>query len=244
VTQTPRFFRTFWPLVAEPITAHRANTRREVRGVLDLVPLRPRARILDVPCGFGRHSIELARKGFRVTGVDICSKLLKEARRNAAARGVPVQFRCTDMRKLAYRNRFDAVLSLFTSFGYYGDAGDLRLLRTLRRALRPRGSLILHLVNRDWVMRNFQPRERVRMSNFVFSEERKVDFSQSVITSRMTLRRGRWVRQGTIRLRLYSCHELVRMLKQARFSKVKYFGDITGATLGPGSRWLVLVARR
>src|SRR5262249_22839496 len=142
------------------------RTRQEIRGLLQLMPFWPGARILDVPCGFGRHSIELARRGFRVTGVDISPKLLRTARRNAAVRGVQVEFRRADMRELAYRNRFDAVLNLFTSFGYFGDVGDLWFLRTLRRALRPGGWLILHLINRDWVVRNFRSRERARLGHY------------------------------------------------------------------------------
>ena len=86
--------------MAEVITPHRARTRREIRGLLKLMPLWRGARILDVPCSFGRHSIELARRGFRVSGVDISPKLLRAARRNAAAQGVQGEFRRADMREL------------------------------------------------------------------------------------------------------------------------------------------------
>jgi SAM-dependent methyltransferase len=239
-----RFFARFWPAVAKLVSAHRAETRREVAGVLRLLPLRPSARILDIPCGFGRHAIELARTGFRVTGVDLSSKLLEKARRNAATQGINVEFKRGDMRRLRYRNRFDAVVNLFTSFGYFGEAGGLRVLGLFRRALRPKGWLLLHLVNRDWVLRVFRRQERVPMGDCVFTEDRSFDFATSIITSHMTMRRGSRVWRGTVRLRLYSCHELIRMLKRARFSRVRFFGDIAGGRLKPGSRWLVLLARR
>ena len=157
MTWNEQFFRTFWPRVAPDVTAARPGmgTKAEVRFLVRLLRLPAGAKILDVPCGYGRHSIELARRGFRVTGIDISAALLAQARRAAADLGVEVEFRRRDMRRLAYRGRFDAVLNLFTSFGYFGDAGDLEILRRFRRALRPAragepgGWLVLHLINRD-----------------------------------------------------------------------------------------------
>ncbi len=238
------FFCSFWPLVGPAVTTYLTGTGREVSSLLRLLRLRPGACILDVPCGFGRHSVELARRGFRVTGVDISPELLAQARRAAAAKGVAVEFCRSDMRRLAYRQRFDAVLNLFTSFGYFGDDGDLRVLRRFRRALRPGGRLLLHLVNRDWLLRNFQPRHRARMGEYLVAQKRTFDFETSVLIAEWTARRGRRVWQTTSHLRLYSCHELVRMLKQVRFSGVKFFGDLRGGPLSFDSRWLVLLARR
>lgn len=239
-----RFFRAFWPLVGPAITTHIAETDRETRSLVGLLRLRPGARILDVPCGFGRHSVELARRGFRVTGVDISLELLAQGREAAAAKGVAVEFHRGDMRRLVYRQRFDAVLNLFTSFGYFGDASDLQVLRNFRRALRPRGRLVLHLMNRDWLLRNFQPRDRARMGEYLVAEKRSFDFGTSVLTTEWTARRGRRLLRGASRLRLYSCHELARMLKQVRFSAVKFFGDLRGRPLSHDSRWMVLLARR
>lgn len=134
-----RFFRRFWPVAGPAITAHTYESDREVESILRLLRLRPRARILDVPCGYGRHAVELARRGFQVTGVDISPKLLAQAREAARTRGVAAEFRRGDMRRLRYRQRFDAVLNLFTSFGYFGDREDLEVLKGFRRALRPGG---------------------------------------------------------------------------------------------------------
>lgn len=239
-----RFFRSFWPWVGPAITEHYADTGREVRGLLRLVRLRPRARILDVPCGYGRHALELAQRGFRVTGVDISPQLLARAREAAAASGVAAEFHRADMRRLRYRQRFDAALNLFSSFGYFGDAGDLQVLKKFRRALRPEGRLVLHLATRDWSLRKFQPRDRSRMGEYVVTQKRSFDFETSTLTMQWTARRGRQVRRGTVCLRLYSAHELVRMLKQARFSEVKVWGDWDRRPVALNSRRLVIVGRR
>jgi len=238
------FFRTFWPAVGPAITAAVADTPGELTSLLRKLRLRPGAHILDVPCGFGRHAVELARRGFCVIGVDISPELLAQARRTAAASGVTAEFRRGDMRRLAYRRRFDAVLNLFTSFGYFGDAGDQKLLERFHQALRPGGWLALHLINRDWVLRNFQPAGRRRMGGYLVAEKRSFDFDTSVLTCAWTARRGRRRWRGTTRLRLYSCHELVRMMGKAGFSVVRSFPGSHTAPARLDFRWLLLLGRR
>lgn len=240
------FFRTFWPRVASAVTAHRAgrNAAQDVRALVRLLRLRRGARILNVPCGYGRHAVELARRGFRVTGVDISSILLAQARQAAAESGIRVEVRRGDMRRLAYRRRFDAVLNLFTSFGYFGDADDLRVLKRFHRALRPGGRLVLHLINRDWVVRHYRPRARARMGDYVVTERAKLDIPTSVITTHWKVERGRRVWRSTSRIRIYSGHELVAMLEAAGFRDVRCMADFRGGPLTLDSRWQVLVARR
>jgi len=246
-----QFFRTFWPRVAPDVTAARPGmrTKAEVRFLVRLLRLRPGARILDVPCGYGRHAVELACRSFRVTGIDISAALLAQARHAAADLGVEVEFRRGDMRRLGYRRQFDAVLNLFTSFGYFGDAADLQVLRRFRRALRPAragepgGWLVLHLINRDWVVRRYRPGSRSRKGRFVVSEESAFDFATSVITTHWTARRGRQVFRGTSRLRMYCCHELMGMLRQVGFSRIQVFGDFSGKPLSLDCRWMTLTAR-
>ncbi|HEX8904076.1 MAG TPA: methyltransferase domain-containing protein, partial [Longimicrobiaceae bacterium] len=106
------------------------RTGREVAGLREMVALLPAAEVLDLACGWGRHSVELARAGFRVTGLDLSETLLARARKRAAAAGVAVDFVRGDMREVPWRGRFDLVLSLYSSLGYFlSDDEDLRVLR-------------------------------------------------------------------------------------------------------------------
>ena len=100
-----------------------AETDREVAAIRELIEERNGLRILDVPCGWGRHSVELARSGFQVTGVDGSAYLLAEAGRRAAEAGVPIRLVHSDMRALPFKGEFDAVLCLFSSLGYFGRFG-------------------------------------------------------------------------------------------------------------------------
>ena len=111
--------------------------------------------LLDVPCGFGRHSLPLARAGYRVTGVDRSQVLLDEAARRAAGERGPKLVRA-DYRELPFADAsFDAALNLFTSLGYLGDEEDTRVLAEIRRVLRPEGRLVIETMHRDWLVRDF-----------------------------------------------------------------------------------------
>lgn len=114
-------------------------TAREVRALKRL--LRGRKRVLDVACGAGRHANPLARAGFEVTGLDWSSGYLEAARRG------PARYVRGDMRRLPFSGEFDAALCLWTSFGYFDRlADDRRALRSMRRALKPGGLLLLEVV--------------------------------------------------------------------------------------------------
>src|SRR3954462_12028841 len=114
-----------------------------------------RGEVLDFPCGFGRHSVPLARAGYRVSGVDRSAALLEEARRRTRGGGWP-KWGAADYRELPFADAsFDAALNLFSSLGYLGDEEDTRVLAEIRRVLRPGARLGFELMHRDWLVRGF-----------------------------------------------------------------------------------------
>ncbi|MDQ3388448.1 MAG: class I SAM-dependent methyltransferase, partial [Gemmatimonadota bacterium] len=132
------------------------RTLAEVEGIVDILGLSDGARILDLACGWGRHSTELARAGFRVTGLDLSETLLARARRRAQAAGVEVEWVRADMREIPGAGGYDAVLSLFSSLGYFlSDEEDLRVLRGARAALRPGGWFLLETMHRDHIVGDY-----------------------------------------------------------------------------------------
>jgi SAM-dependent methyltransferase len=104
-----------------------ALTVREAEQILTLVHSPPDAAVLDLCCGPGRHSLEFARRGFQVTGVDRTARYLATARAAATREGLTVEFVQEDMRHFHRSEAFDLALNLFSSFGYFEDrADDLR----------------------------------------------------------------------------------------------------------------------
>lgn len=109
--------------------------------------LRKGARVLDVPCGFGRHARLLARRGMQVVAVDLSPAMIAEARRGGPQPGL--FFTRADMRRLTYQDEFDAVLNLYTSFGYFSPREKPDVLRRMARALNPGGRILVDHRDRD-----------------------------------------------------------------------------------------------
>lgn len=258
------FFREVWPAIGPAVTRNRAGPDADVLPLLRRLGVRRGARVLDVPCGFGRHSILLAQRGYRVTGVDFGPQLLALARDQAQRKGAAVEFQRADMRRLRFRAQFDLLLNLFTSFGYFGDAGDQRVLESFHRALKPGGWLALHTINRDYIVRHYKPLDRVRLPGFRLEQRGWLDFTTSVIHTAWIVRWNNAAaarrllgakskaprslkaapRCGWTHLRVYSCHELMGMLERAGFRRVQAFGGLRGQPVSFDRRWLLVIGQR
>ncbi|MBI3077420.1 MAG: class I SAM-dependent methyltransferase [Deltaproteobacteria bacterium] len=239
-----QFFRSFWPAVGPAVTGLYARTPVETRFLIRVLGLRRGDRVLDVPCGFGRHSLELARRGIRALGVDLNPRFIAEACGRARLEGVPAEFRVGDMRRLRLRAGFDAAINLFSSLGYYGEATDQAFLGALCRALRPGGRVLLQVVNRDFIIHHLAPRMRYQAGPVRVREVRSFDLATSVVTTRWEASRGqrRWT--GTLGLRVYAYHELVRMLEQTGLRVTGAWADFDRRPAVLGSRWFVLRGER
>jgi len=154
------------------------HTREEVDFVVQALGLRGRERILDLACGFGRHSLELARRGFPVVGVDVTPEYVADARASARAEGLEVEFREADARDLEYRGEFDAVLSLADgAIGYFEtEEENLRLFDVIAAALRPGGKHVLAVCSADHARAHFPKRhweagaKRLSLADFRWNE--------------------------------------------------------------------------
>lgn len=120
------------------------------------IPLNTHNKLLDVACGRGRHSIQMALKGYHVTGVDLATKALETAKVHANDFGVSdkTTFEQKDMRMLGYTNSFDAAINVFTSFGYFSDNENQQVLHQIAKALKPKGLLLLDYLNPVTVQNN------------------------------------------------------------------------------------------
>jgi ubiquinone/menaquinone biosynthesis C-methylase UbiE len=200
--------------------------------------------LLDVPCGFGRHSVPLARAGYRVVGVDRSEALLAEARRRARGDRWPKLVRA-DYRELPFADAsFDAAVNLFSSLGYLGDAEDTKVLAEIRRVLRPGARLVIEIMHRDLLVLRFQESDwRLLGEGRLLLEQRTFDAAAGVAQVTQTLidRAGRDSRSYSVRV--YSATELLAMLAAAGFADARCHGDLDGAPFTTGSR-LVIVARR
>jgi len=202
----------------------------------------PGGDLLDVPCGYGRHSIPLARAGYRVTGVDSSPTLLAEARRRAGD-AAPALVEA-DYRELPFaEHSFDAALNLFTSLGFHGDEEDVKALADIGRVLRPSGRLVIETMHRDLAVRGFRDQDwRLLGEGRLLLEQRTFDAAAGVAQTTQTLIDGAGGRESrTFSVRVYSATELVAMLGRAGFTDARAYGDLDGSPFGVDTR-LVAVA--
>jgi len=227
-----------------------AEARAEALAAAQLARCPPGGDLLDVPCGFGRHSLPLAEAGYRVVGVDRSQTLLDEATRRAGGaapgrRGGP-RFVRADYRELPFGDEsFDVALNLFSSLGYLGDEEDTKALAEIGRVLRPGGRLVIELMHRDLLVHRFSDQDwQLLGEGRLLLEQRTFDPASGVAQTTQTLIDAPGRRDSrTFSLRVYTATELLAMLAAAGFAEARCHGDLDGGPFSTQTR-LVIVARR
>jgi SAM-dependent methyltransferase len=271
---------------------------REVEGlckIFDEYKVPKDSKILDLSCGIGRHSIPLAKRGYKVIGYDISSLYLQKAREWAKREGLmndddidnesksnTIKFYQGDLRDAAKvlsndgQTDFTAIISMETSFGYFGEEADYQLFEDLTNLCSSCSAnspysyspiFVIDTINRDYLIREFQPFgiNDISEEKLELHIRRKFNFESSSMEEEWRFydrrRKRRKKRKNNtsahnapylrqildlhLNLRVYSLHELIRLLGQAGWNCISKYGDIV--TLEPfnrGSRNMVLVSQK
>ena len=221
----------------------------EVPAVVDqierLAGTRPGQAVLDACCGPGRHALEFASRGYRVTGLDLCAAYLEAARDSAAAWGVELELVRGDLRRYSRPGGFDLALNLYASFGYFADQdGDLAALRALRDSLRPGGNLVLETLGKETAARDFTGGEWFERGGWTILTEYSVAGDWEALRNRWVMLRGDERREKTFDIRLYSGSELRAALAASGFSSVRIMGGLDGSPYDQDASGLVALASR
>jgi SAM-dependent methyltransferase len=217
----------------------------EVDDALKLLGLRPGAEVLDLACGAGRHSLELARRAFRVTGVDRTRAYVNSARQRAADEGLAVEFVLSDMRDFVRPGAFDAAVCLWASFGYFDSADDdRRVASNVLASLAPGGRFLLDLNGKETFARTFTPRSWYEQDGVKVLEEREIIDDWSKVHSRWIKVDGRSSQEYEFSIRLYSAAELTALLRDVGFEAVKIYGALSGIPYDHNARRLIAVATK
>jgi SAM-dependent methyltransferase len=206
------YLRLYAPVLTEERTA------AEVDGIVSLLGLPVGSAILDLCCGHGRHAIPLARRGYLMTGQDLTALFLERAAADARPARAAVRWVQSDMREIPFRDEFDAVINIFTAFGYLeSDHEDLNVLRQVHKALTPGGLFLIEVIHRDNVLGRHRAHYiRRHDDGTIEMDEAEFDLLTSrdnVLTTIVSPDGSRRERRRSARL--YSAAELRRMLAAA-----------------------------
>ncbi len=223
------------------------RTTKEVDGIVSLLALSTGSNILDLCCGHGRHTIPLAQRGYTMTGQDLSEVFLHEAEAQADAHHVQVRFVHNDMRNIPFENEFDAVINIFTAFGYLeNEEEDQMVLQQVYKALKPGGLFLLETVHRDGLMRHYASQAISRYPDgLIVLEERTFDLLTSRNDVVMTMLTSDGQRaEYRHSLRIYTLTELVHMLTVAGLQVKAYYGGWDGSALTMDTFRLILMSQK
>lgn len=214
---------------------------------MEVLGLPDASRILDVPCGQGRHAHLLAEAGYRVDGLDFSEDLLAVARKRGA--GPSLRYTRGDMRRLPPRwtNRYDAVVNLFTSFGFFTDPSDDRkVVAEFARVLKPGGILIWHGGSRDGVMAKFLSRDWWDTEDgTMIAHERSFDSLSGILTIESSWRGAKNLAgKRTHRIRLYTATRIAELCADSGLIVEEAFDGFRDRPLTRRSSEMLLVARK
>ena len=227
---------------SDSLTDERSD--RDVASLINLLDLHPPMKILDLACGFGRHANRLAALGYSVTGIDQSADFLDIARKHASEMGVDVNYLQADMRRIEIVEEFDSVIMMFTTFGYFSDDDNFRVLKNIARALKPGGTLGFDIPNRDVTLKTLLPAIVVEKNSDLMINRNSFDMvSGRWHNQRIVVRNG--VRKDKpFSIRLYNPTEIRELVKKAGMEVLHLYGDWSGQQLSAESRGVVVLAQK
>jgi SAM-dependent methyltransferase len=218
--------------------SHGRNGFEQAKAVKRLLGFRRGQRALDVPCGRGRLTFPLARMGIMMTGVDLSALYIRHNRREARAESLDIRFCAGDMRRIDFKDEFDAAFNWGGSFGYFSDADSLEFCRRILRALKPGGQLLLEGRNLPRHVADFQPLIESHVGDVTAIQRNRWDGRRKIVYSEWTLKRGKRSERRSLAIRIFHGREIEALLKKAGFQNIRVFS----AT--PPYCWLTEASKR
>ena len=222
-----------------------AVTQQECAFLESELSLTPGAKLLDTPCGAGRHSLSLASRGYQLTSVDLSSDSLTHARATAAQKNLSIDFHHRDMADLPWPSTFDAAFSMGNSFGYASDDHDRAFLTAVARALKPGGKFALDYgATAEALFPNFQPRTWAKIGDILFLRDARYNVDAGRVETDYTLIRESRSESKSWSQRVYTYRQLRDLFTQTGFTDLHPYASVDKDPFRLASRQFLLIATR
>ncbi len=221
-----------WFNSKEYISVYKHRNEQEARKLVSLIIEKlsppPGSGIIDLACGYGRHSLIFAEKGYRVTGVDISQTLIELARTEAESRKLDAEFVRGNYHELEWHEEFNIALNLFTSFGYDDeDEINFNLFTTAHRLLKPLGYFVFDFFNSNHVQTNLETTSLEEMDGVIVEQKREI--IRDTVFKEIIIRRGGETERFEEKVKLYKPGLLKEKLVSAGFRILDLYGDYNGS---------------
>lgn len=200
--------------------------------------------MLDLGAGIGRHSLELARRGFKVTAIDIIDNHVSYIQKTADDENLNIRVEKQDMRYYIEPDKYHVVLNLSTSFGYFDANFNEKVLSNIYYSLKSGGKLLLDLVGREIIDLSFQKKNWQQIGNTYFLEERFPNENLSSITNKWIKLEGGERKEYCFTLKIFSSDEISLILQRIGFQKIVTFGNFQGNPYDNRSERLIIIATK
>ncbi len=227
------------------------NTTNQVDFIIKALGLQGGERILDLACGFGRHSLELSRRGYKVVGVDITKDYIEDAKMEAKRNSLSAEFFHSDIRDIPFKNEFDVVLNLADgAIGYLeSDSENLKIFDAVAKALKSGGKHLMDVVNADYADTHFPCQlwdageKGLTLSKFEWDKEARIMmYGQLDILYNSPLSKP--VFEKGCPTRLYNLQELESIMSKRRMHVLHTYSDYYGASVSSNSIQLMVVSEK
>ena len=218
--------------------------KKEIDFLIKYTELNHPVKILALACGHGRHANTLAKMGHHVTGIDCMQGFLKIAQENAKHMNVNVNYIHQDMRNIDYSKAFDRIVVLFTAIGYFDDAQNEQVFKSIFNALKPNGIFCFDLYNRDVYQAHYLPTSFVEKEGNSMRDEINFDALSGRCVTKRTVTYKQVTKSFQYSIRFYSPKEIIQLFKQIGFSDIVFYEDWSGNLIKQESKKMIVVARK
>lgn len=235
------------------------NTRAQLDFLNNTLVPRSEATILDLACGHGRLTVPLAKEGYRITGFDFSQYLLDIAQQKGQAANIEVSFVRGDMRHLPFNNGFDAIINIFTSFGYFENVEeDLAVLKGVHQGLKRNGYFIMDFANSpkaiSWLYENgdvdretgelFSEKTETLSNGLTVHQSERLDVGTLRWRMKRSWREGGKDHSYCTNVRMYFLAELQQLMKEAGLSVERVYGDFDASPYQADSERILILSRK
>jgi len=237
----------FWTNISPFLfnSGRKKRATEEVEGMIGLMNLGLNQKICDLCCGTGRHSIEFARRGYRVTGVDFTKAYIDEARQNADEYGVDIEFIVDDMRKFIRPKYFNGIINCFTSFGFFEDRKeDLKILENIYNSLVSDGVFLIELMGKEILASIYSEKRWYEEDGVLYLEDSQIIENWKFIDMNWIIIDENKKYDYQMKLKLYSAVELELLMQEVGFKKIEFYGNFYGDDYNTDAEKLIAIAHK